>query len=60
MPAPESTQVDRFREAARELGADEDEAHFNDVLRRVGKAPPPADKPKAEKPSSSRRGAKSE
>lgn len=56
MPAPESTQVDRFREAARELGTDDDEAHFNDVLRRVGKAPPPADKPKAEKPKTEKPG----
>jgi hypothetical protein len=45
-----SAQLERFKAAAREIGADDDEARFNDVLRRVGKAPPPADKPKKPEP----------
>lgn len=40
-------QIERFRKAAREHDADEDENKFNDALRRVVKAPPPKqdDKP---------------
>lgn len=32
-------QVKKFRDAARELGCDEDEAAFEDKLRRIGHAP---------------------
>lgn len=47
------SQVERFREAARELGHKDDVARFNNALRRVGKAPPPgaaATTPKTNKP----------
>lgn len=37
------SQVEKFRETARALETDEDEGKFNDVLRRVAKAPPPKD-----------------
>lgn len=34
-------QADKFRDLARELEADEDEAHFEDTVRKIAKAPPP-------------------
>ena len=34
------SQIDRFREAARELGCDESEERFKDALRKIAKAPP--------------------
>ena len=34
------SQSARFKEAARELGCDEDEASFDEKLRRIGKAKP--------------------
>lgn len=40
-PDPKSKkQIDRFRETARKLEADEDEAAFDAALKRVAKAPP--------------------
>ena len=36
------TQVDKFKEAARELGADEDEARWDERLKKVVKANPPS------------------
>jgi len=41
--AKDHEQYAKFREAARELGADEDDAHFDDALRKVASAPPPKD-----------------
>ena len=32
------TQIDKFKEAARKLGADEDEARWDDRLRKIAKA----------------------
>ncbi|WP_246501768.1 DNA-binding protein [Mesorhizobium caraganae] len=40
-------QIEKFREAARELETDESEAAFDRALKKVVKAPPPKDKPKA-------------
>lgn len=37
---PESTQADKFRDLARELECDEDEARFEEAVRKVAKAPP--------------------
>lgn len=34
-------QIERFVEAAREVGADENAASFDKVLKRVASAPPP-------------------
>lgn len=34
-------QLDKFKELAKELGCDEDEAAFAAVIRKVGKARPP-------------------
>lgn len=34
-------QIERFREMARELGCDEDEAKFDAVLRKIATAGPP-------------------
>jgi hypothetical protein len=39
----ERPQLDKFRDLARELEADEDEAKFEDAMRRIAKAPPPGD-----------------
>ena len=39
-------QIDKFREAARELGCDESEERFDETLKRIAKAP----KREAEKP----------
>jgi hypothetical protein len=44
MPKPKSDekqQSERFIEIARELGCDEDEAAFDEKLRRIAKAKPP-------------------
>ena len=44
------TQVDRFKEAARELGVDEDSDRFDEVMRELAKKPPePREKPKSDK-----------
>jgi hypothetical protein len=52
-----ASQSDRFKEAARELGCDEDEAHFEEKLKKVAghkptDAPPPVSKkPEDDKPA---------
>lgn len=40
---PEQTQLDRFKEAAREIGADDDEVRFNERLRKLAKQKPEKD-----------------
>lgn len=35
----EPSQLDKFRDLARELEADEDEARFEDQVRKIAKAP---------------------
>lgn len=37
-------QLDKFKEAARELEADEDEAHWDERLKKVAKAKPKPEK----------------
>jgi hypothetical protein len=37
------TQVERFRDLARELDADEDEKRFEDQVRRIAPKSPPSD-----------------
>ena len=39
------SQVERFKKAARELEADEDEGHWDDRLRKIAKVKPKPDKP---------------
>lgn len=40
-------QLDKFKEAARELGADENEDRFDEAMKRLAKKPPePRDKEK--------------
>jgi hypothetical protein len=41
---PKLQQLDKFREAARELGTDDREERFDELLRKVTKAPPPQEK----------------
>ena len=36
------TQIEKFKDTAREIGADADEAQFDDMLRRVAKGDPKA------------------
>lgn len=43
------TQADKFRNMARELEADEDEAAFEEKVRRVATAPKPDSKKEADK-----------
>ena len=38
-------QLDKFKEAAREHGADEDEARWDERLKKVAKAKPAPEKP---------------
>jgi hypothetical protein len=48
----DEAQLKRFKEASRNLGADQSEAAFDRVLRKVGGAPPtPLRKPKPSKPT---------
>lgn len=42
---PESSQPDKFRDLARELECDEDEAAFKDKVRKVATAPKPETEP---------------
>ena len=39
-PTPEKSQLDKFKQAAREHGADEDEAKWDERLKRVVKTKP--------------------
>jgi hypothetical protein len=50
MPKTSKPQINKFRETARELQADESEERFDEALRKVAKAPPPKEKPKPKKP----------
>jgi hypothetical protein len=47
MSEARKTQVDKFREVARELETDDSEEAFDAKLKKIAKAPPPQDKPKA-------------
>lgn len=38
------SQLDKFKDAARESGADDDEKRFDERLRRVAKSPHPAER----------------
>lgn len=38
-PQPEKSQVEKFRDLARELETDDDEARFNERLKKLAKAP---------------------
>lgn len=52
-----ASQVERFKEAARELDTDESEEQFNEALRRVAKHKPPPDPlEKGEKPEDDKPG----
>ena len=42
-PPDEKPQIERFREAARELGCDDDEAAFDEKLRRIMRHQPKVD-----------------
>ena len=44
--SPKTTQPDKFKDAARELEADDDEKRFDERLKRIG-ASRPAPRPKA-------------
>lgn len=41
----EKSQIERFKEAARELGADDDEERFNEKLKKLAKQKPDDKKP---------------
>lgn len=44
-PQPQPSQSDKFIEAAREIGCDEDEARWEDRLRKVAKQKAEPEKP---------------
>lgn len=44
MTKDSESQLDKFKEAARELEADEDEARWNERLKKVAKAKPAPEK----------------
>lgn len=46
MSESEKAQIDRFKEAARELEADDDEDRFKERLKKLTKPKPQDDKPK--------------
>lgn len=46
MTEPPKTQLDKFKEAARELGADDNEARFDEKLRKLVKRKPVPKNPK--------------
>lgn len=48
---PPKSQADKFRDLARELGCDDDEAKFDEALKRIAETPKPEpkDKPAGEK-----------
>jgi hypothetical protein len=48
--AKEKSQVEKFREAAKEAGTDDSEEHFNDTLKGLAKSPREADKAARNKP----------
>jgi len=50
-PDEPKTLVDKFRDLARELEADEDEARFEETVKKVAKAPPPLPEGDASKDS---------
>jgi hypothetical protein len=43
--ADQKTQIDKFKELARELEADEDEEHWDERLKKVAKGKPEPEKP---------------
>jgi hypothetical protein len=43
------SQLDKFKEAARELECDEDEAAFEDKLKKIARTAPPKDGEQSEK-----------
>lgn len=49
MPDAPKTQLDKFKEAARELGADDDEGRFNEKLGKIAKQKPIASKKSAKR-----------
>jgi hypothetical protein len=55
-PSPDKNQSAKFRDAARALGCDEDEAAFEKRLRKIAKATPP--KGEASKPAAKRQKAR--
>jgi hypothetical protein len=49
-PKPDAKQIDKFRDAARQLGTDDDPERFAATVKKLGKAKPiPADKPNSKK-----------
>ena len=44
LPTPKKSQVDKFREAARELDTNDSEQDFDVLVKRIAKSPPPKDK----------------
>lgn len=43
MPDKAKSQIDKFKEAAREIETEDDERHFDAIVKKIAKAPPPKD-----------------
>lgn len=48
--SPSKPQIDKFREAARQLGTDDDPERFKETVRKMAKAKPAEPMGKAKKP----------
>lgn len=44
-------QIEKFKEAARQIGTDDSEEAFDDKLRRIAKSPPKDEQPGGKKPA---------
>lgn len=44
-PKNQVSQTERFKQAAKELGCDEDPTHFEEKLKRIARHRPPSDDP---------------
>ena len=53
MPTDRKTQSEKFKDAARELGCDENEEAVDELMKRVASSPPPRkdEKDKTKKPA---------
>jgi hypothetical protein len=55
VPRKQKEQSQRFIEAARALGCDEDPAHFDEILKKVVRHKPPPDAPPEPKKSKTKK-----
>ncbi|CAN7290133.1 hypothetical protein [Mesorhizobium sp. LjNodule214] len=54
MADTKQSQLEKFKQVARELETDESEEHFDRVLKKVAKSTPPKDEPAKKTPKGSK------